>query len=104
MKYTHFLSLALLLLSACASKSDKVCELPLAPLTTSYHASGATRLHDMRRLRAVNDARDFCIGGEITIEEDRASNEAERVACPEELKSTRIIKVSCPKGQLKSGS
>lgn len=89
-------------LMACASKSDKDCQLKLNELTTSYRASGATRLHDMRRLRAINDARDFCVVGEIKIEEDRQTNEAERAACPEELKSTRIIRVSCPKGRVKN--
>jgi len=103
-KSIGFLFLAVLL-SSCASSSQlDRCKLELAPLTTSYHASGATRLHDMRRLRAVNDARDFCVDGEIKIEEDRASNEKEKRACPQELKSTRIIKVSCPKGLIKTKS
>ncbi len=102
MKNCFLLAAAIVLLGSCASKEDKKCQLQLGELTTSYHASGATRLHDMRRLRAINDARDFCVDGEIRIEEDRQTIESERMACPEELKSTRIIRVSCPKGQIKS--
>lgn len=101
---SNILIFCVLLISmlSCASKRDKECQLKLGELTTSYHASGATRLHDMRRLRAINDARDFCVDDEIKIEEDRQSNELERAACPEELKSTRIIRVSCPKGRVKN--
>ena len=92
-----------LILSSCATKEEiEKCQLDLPPLSASYRASGATRLHDMRRLSAVNQARDFCVDHEIKIEEDRATNEKERWTCPERLGNTRLIRVSCPKGEVKT--
>lgn len=94
---------ALFFLTSCATKEEiEKCQLDLPPLSASYRASGATRLHDMRRLSAVNQARDFCVDHEIKIEEDRATNEKERLACPEQLGNTRLIRVSCPKGEVKT--
>lgn len=94
---------ALFILSSCATKEEiEKCQLNLPKLATSYRASGPTRLHDMRRLSAVNQARDFCVDHEIKIEEDRATNEKERAACPDQLGNTRLIRVSCPKGQVKT--
>ena len=95
--------LPLLLLPACATKEElERCKLELPPLSTNYKAAGVTRLHDMRRLSAVNEARNFCVDGEIKIEEDRASTTLERAACPDFLEHTRVIRVSCPKGTVPS--
>lgn len=90
-------------LANCAStETQDKCKLNLPPLSASYRASGATRLHDMRRLAAVNEARNFCQDGEIKIEEDRETLESERTACPKELSSTRLIRISCVKAEIKT--